>query len=553
MIWQETPYTIPLLMVSALSATLGGYIWFRFCSPIGRTGAATILASTGWILTFTLRQAGGDLPTKIFWGKMQYPGIVLLPTAWFIFAIYYTGREKWLTCRTLLGFSIIPVTTLVLVFTNEYHGLIWSSFTVDATGPFLMADETFGVWLWGFVGYAYTLFLLGAFLFFIQVMKCSHPRYRRQTSILLFGGIVPWIASALVSFGLNPFPHLDLTMVALTMTNLVVAFNIFHFRLGDVVPLAREFIIESMDDSIIVLDTENNIIDVNLAAQHLIGYTASELKGKPVEEMWPEWSSTWGLSNVDSGSKEIVLEPEQRIYDVSISPVIDWRDRTVSRIVVLRDVTDRKRSEKIKQSLKEKEILLQEIHHRVKNNIQVISSLLKLQSYHIKDEKYKQMLKESQDRIMSMGLIHEKLYQSENLANVDFNEYVTDLVHTLFRSYGVHPEDIALKMDVDDVALGIGVAIPCGLIINELVSNSLKHAFSDKKGEINISLSSINETIELVVGDNGTGIPENIDFRNTESLGLHLVTLLAEGQLDGEIMLERSNGTTFHITFKKKK
>jgi two-component sensor histidine kinase len=108
-------------------------------------------------------------------------------------------------------------------------------------------------------------------------------------------------------------------------------------------------------------------------------------------------------------------------------------------------------------------------------------------------------------------------------------------------------------MGVDDVALGIGVAIPCGLIINELVSNSLKHAFPDKKGEINIALSSIDETIELVVGDNGIGIPENIDFRNTESLGLHLVTLLAEGQLDGEIMLDRSNGTAFHITFKKKK
>jgi len=549
MIWQQTPYTIPLAGVTILSVALGIYIWFHYRSPLGRTGSVTILASTEWILTSALTLAGGDLYTKLFWRRMQFPGIVVLPVAWFTFAVLYTGREKWLNRRTLTGLSLIPVITLVLAFTNEKHNLIWSSSAMNTTGPFVVVDATFGVWLWVFMGYAYVLFLLGAFLFLVQIVTCSRPRYRRQTSILLFGTTVPWIASALALFGLNPFPGLDLTLVALTMTNLIVAFNILYFRLGDVIPLAREVIIESMSDGVIVLDMKNCIVDLNPSARQLMG-SNTEFIGKPVGEVWPEWFSVMGLGDITEG-KEIVLDEGQRICDVSISPLIDWRDRIVSKVVVLRDVTDRKRSEKIKQSLKEKEILLQEIHHRVKNNIQVICSLLNLQSRHIKDKKYAEMLKESQDRIKSMGLIHEKLYKSESLAQIDFSEYIKDLAQSLFRSYGASASNIALKIE-GNVCLGIDTAIPCGLLINELVSNSLKHAFPDRKGEITIVFRSDNGCIELIVSDNGVGIPDDIDFRTTESLGLHLVTILAEDQLGGEITLNRSTGTAFHITFEVK-
>ncbi len=214
------------------------------------------------------------------------------------------------------------------------------------------------------------------------------------------------------------------------------------------------------------------------------------------------------------------------------------------------DITERKKAEKqIKQSLREKEVLLREIHHRVKNNLQVISSLLNLQADHIKDRTYQGMLKESQNRIKSMALIHEKLYQSENLADIDFEEYITSLVYGLVRSYNVM-EKVTPTIKVDKVSLGIDAAIPCGLIINELVSNSLKYAFpGDRTGEITIQLHSTGNTVELVVADNGVGIPDTIDFRNTQTLGLDLVTTLAEEQLDGEIMLDKTKETAFRITF----
>ncbi len=208
--------------------------------------------------------------------------------------------------------------------------------------------------------------------------------------------------------------------------------------------------------------------------------------------------------------------------------------------------------EQIKKSLKEKEVLLREIHHRVKNNMQIISSLLMLQSQYLKDKKDADIFIDSQNRIESMSLVHEKLYQTGDLARIDFKEYIEDMVSGLFQSYGVDAGNIALNINVEHILLTIDSAIPCGLIINELVTNSLKHAFPEgRDGEIKVVLRSTDEnTIELLVGDNGIGIPADIDFRKTESLGLHLVTILAENQLNGGINLDRSNGTEFQIRFR---
>ena len=216
------------------------------------------------------------------------------------------------------------------------------------------------------------------------------------------------------------------------------------------------------------------------------------------------------------------------------------------------NITERKQAEEqIKQNLKEKEVLLSEIHHRVKNNMQVISSLLKLQSAKIEDKKYVDMFKDSENRIKSMALIHEKLYQSGDFANVDFNGYVKSIAKDLIRSYTVTPDKIRLNTKIEDVSLGLDNAIPCGLIINELISNSLKYAFpKDREGEINIVLREINShEIELTVSDDGIGIPAEIDIRETESLGLQLVQLLAENQLDGKIEVDRDGGTAFRIRF----
>jgi len=216
---------------------------------------------------------------------------------------------------------------------------------------------------------------------------------------------------------------------------------------------------------------------------------------------------------------------------------------------------ERKRAEAtLRASLYEKEVLLKEIHHRVKNNMQVISSLLNLQSSHLKDKAAIEMFRESQHRIRSMALVHEKLYQSKDLSRIDFSKYIESLIIFLFHSYQVNSDLVRMKTEVGDVLLGINSAIPCGLIINELVMNAVKHAFpGGRKGEIIVSLKpSGGDRFTLSVSDDGVGFPAGLDFHKTETLGMQLVTMLVD-QLDGTISLERKRGTRFEIVFRELK
>ncbi|HEY9596144.1 MAG TPA: histidine kinase dimerization/phosphoacceptor domain -containing protein, partial [Cyanophyceae cyanobacterium] len=216
-----------------------------------------------------------------------------------------------------------------------------------------------------------------------------------------------------------------------------------------------------------------------------------------------------------------------------------------------KDITERKLTENlIKASLREKEVLLKEIHHRVKNNLQIVSSLLQLQSRRTQEKQVTEVLQDSQNRIASIALVHEKLYRSEDLANIDFGQYLPDLITHLFDTYKVNANAVTLSTKVDIILLEIDTAIPCGLIVNELVSNSLKYAFpNNRKGTIQIEFHANNDdTLTLTVRDDGVGIPKEFDIETTSSLGLTLVQGLVD-QLEGTIELNRSKGTEFKINF----
>ena len=221
------------------------------------------------------------------------------------------------------------------------------------------------------------------------------------------------------------------------------------------------------------------------------------------------------------------------------------------------DITAHKRAEEqLEASLHEKEALLKEIHHRVKNNLQIIQSLLSLQSGRVKDPAALDMLRESRDRVRSMALIHERICMSRDLNRLDFYDYVRKLISGLFQSYGRKEGELDVVLEIEDVHIGIDEAVPCGMILGELLSNSLKHAFPTNKGrdghrgELRVQVSSGEDgMVDMVVADNGVGMPPGLDFRHTQGLGLELVTTLTE-QLGGTIELDQGRGTEFRIRFK---
>lgn len=240
-----------------------------------------------------------------------------------------------------------------------------------------------------------------------------------------------------------------------------------------------------------------------------------------------------------------------RTYDRS---VLDEATGKVMRIFgAAKDITEKKEaSEKIRESLREKEMLLKEVHHRVKNNMQVISSLINLQSTYVEDSYTRDILRDSQNRIKSMALIHEKLYQSDSMSNIDFSDYIKNLAFYLFQSYNVNRSNISLQMEIEDIGIGIYNALPCGLLLNEILTNSLKYAFPGKeRGTIKIVITRDNDTGLYVmdVSDDGAGLPDRIDFYNPRTLGMDLISTLTS-QINGKVELKTAPGKGTRYTIK---
>jgi len=318
---------------------------------------------------------------------------------------------------------------------------------------------------------------------------------------------------------------------------------------------------ESSPEGVVMLDLDGKVIDINEAGWNLIELPRSDVIGKHFLDLTgtsPENASKFlalfprFLDGENVPPFELELRTRRGTRWQEVYPALLRKDGEPQAIqVIFRDITGRRQAEeKIRASLNEKEVLLKEIHHRVKNNLQIIHSLLNMQSRGIKDAGVLDSLRESQNRVRTMALIHERLYRSTDLSEIDFKQYVGRLVGELCTSFGMNADRIRLETQLSDVSMGIDSAIPCGFIINELVSNSLKHGFPDgRQGCLRITLDSEPDgTVRMGVGDTGVGLPEGLDFRKTESLGLQLVCTLVE-QLHGSIDLDRTRGTEFLVVF----
>ena len=315
-------------------------------------------------------------------------------------------------------------------------------------------------------------------------------------------------------------------------------------------------VIEANPDLMVVLDGEGNILDINAAGELLTGIPKVQLIGTPyfgyLVEDGTIYSAFAGL--LEKGTIENfvrIRHTDGHVTPLSVhATVITGRDGGKVQIIVsAHDITRQKQDEEaIRASLDEKILLLREIHHRVKNNLQIIISLTNLQMRTLDDPRMKQVMAETQNRVRAMSLVHERLYQSENLSSINLADYTRFLANQLFSFYGTDHGNVALHADIGDIQLDINTAIPLGLILNELISNALKHAFPNgRRGTISISGHSDGGILTLVIEDDGMGLPPGFDWKNTESLGLRLVNSLVD-QLGGTIERRAGTGTAFIIT-----
>ncbi len=281
--------------------------------------------------------------------------------------------------------------------------------------------------------------------------------------------------------------------------------------------------------------------------------TINRVNEKSLQPFWDKkYKEAYKGKKVEFITERINTKGNRIVREVFLNPIFNENKEVVLISGIAHDITEKQIAEEnLKDSLKEKEVLLKEVHHRVKNNLQVISSILNLQSSYIEDEKIITILRESQDRIKTMSIIHESLYQANDFSKINFSQYVVSLSKNLVLSYGNLHSFVETTFEIEEVSLSLDLSIPCGLIINELVSNSLKYAFKGKeKGKITISLFLKKGLVTIKVSDNGVGMPKNMNIKETNTLGLQLVTALVE-QIDGELKIENNTGTTFTVTFKQ--
>ncbi len=317
-------------------------------------------------------------------------------------------------------------------------------------------------------------------------------------------------------------------------------------------------IVTNSGEAILFTNPDGSVYSANPAASRIFGRTEEEIRRVGRQ----------GIVDFDDPRLPAALEERRRTgsfdgelnmlrsdgtkFQAEISTAV-FRDSLGSEraSLIIRDITERKRAdEAIRASLREKDVLLREIHHRVKNNMQVISSLFSLQAAHITNEECRSILKEGQARIRSMSLVHEKLYQSRDLSKIDFGGYIRSLASQLFNGYLDRPDRVRLETEFEEISLDINSAVPCGLILNELISNALKHAFPEgRAGTIRIELRrGPAGSVVLRVADDGGGLPEGFDVRGAGSFGLQIVNLLVD-QLDAKLDVDGTRGTAFTMTF----
>jgi PAS domain S-box-containing protein len=758
MLNSQPVFLVLFLAAAFMSAISGIFVLIHNQTLMSFWGGVFLLIVAIDLGSYFLVLVSPNFSTVEKWFRVQIIAYVLLTISWMFFVFALTGHSKGMDWRFYVFFGLLPALLIsVILFSGDL-----SPVTVyqdrHMIGSLMGLSHNIGPFGNLFIAYEFGAGFLALGLLF-QMIISVNAYYQKLIWILALGLLGSLFMGVLEVAGVNFLAPFSSVQTFLILDSFMAAWAVFRLRIGEIIPIAHEMVFDHIQDGVLVLDQEDKVIDLNSAAEKIIGLSTKKCVGRQISQIWPEGAHLLeGQMGNSSPEKDIMIQLNglDWTYDVRVSPVFTPNQDRVGRAFVLRNVTDRERLEKelqehaielehtydlisalfrvasrvsnasepemvletlgaemkklgfecavvgidpdgekatikylsynpgllqaaekiigfslknhmvpkrywpgdavltekvpvwypnpqevihkffpmvpesiakgifsmmgiqstgeicilpliarenvigalpiwgadlhpadtpalsvfanqvasaltnttlyenaqieilertqtearLQAALDEKEILLREVHHRVKNNLQIISSLISLQSAQISDPKIEEALRESQNRVRIMALIHEKLYQSTNLTQVDFAAYLDSLVSYLDQSYRGRSNQVTVRKNIQNIFLDIDTAIPCGLIVNELVSNSLKYAFPDNRsGLIEVACRQLgNERYRLMVKDNGVGLPTGFDISKSSSLGLKLVSSLVQ-QIDGELALEMNHGTQIEITF----
>jgi len=349
--WQYVFVTLSLFTAALISTGLALFAWLRRVAAWSRPFAILMLAIAQWSLGYAMELGATEVDVKLFWAQIQYVGIVVAPVAWFLFVVRYIGRERWLQRRYVSVLSLIPLATLILVMTNETHGLIWQEVALDRNWPFIVLNLTYGPWFWLFVGYAYLL-TLGGTVFLYRALRRQFAQEGAPDGwalyVIMLSPLLPLAGNALYLLGFSPLRQIDFTPLAFAFSAMIISWAILRHHLFDLVPVARQTVLDSMSDGVLVINIQERIVDINPAGQRILGRSADQLVGFLLPEALPAWAEQWQTVKEEGAvDTEVSIEHDStlRYYNLRISSLYSSEQHVGGHLMVLRDITERKEAE----------------------------------------------------------------------------------------------------------------------------------------------------------------------------------------------------------------
>jgi signal transduction histidine kinase len=574
--WQTVLVIVLLLLSTCVGVGLAVFAWRRREFPGAGAFVLLTAALAEWSLTYALEISASGLADKILWAKFQYIGISLIPVGWFLFVQSFTGRDHWNRFPRVIVFLIVPVITMVLVFTNEAHGLIWKQVQLDANGPLQVLNATiYGVWWWIFLFYSYGLLFWGSYDL-VLMQRNAAPTFRWQSVALLVAVLIPWIANGLYLLHLSPIKQLDLGPFAFAISALVLGLGMYRYQLFDLKPLQRPGMIDRLDVVAFVLDTHDRVIDLNQPAIELMQENhQADPFGKPVAQALWFWSIVENSLAIET-QQDITLHSNglRRYYTLQIAPLWNASQHLTGRLIMLRDITaDRLASEAMALAQVKTEFLAK-VSHELRSPLTSILGVTEMLDYGVygplsetQHEGVKLIFESTQHMIQLVNDLLQQARIERGTFRLDITEFVlADLVERVRKRVEKMAQAMGLSLNIE-VSSDMPETIcsdPLRLyqILTNLADNAIKYTHS---GAIWIRILLKDRAhFAMQVSDTGVGIPKEMQrlifhpfkqahsdtehYENGFGLGLSIVKQLTS-LMGGEVSLvsEVGQGSTFTV------